>query len=487
MSTVLVVDDEPEVLGQAVRVLAQAGHVVLIARSGVDAVRTGCTRQPDIVLMDMQMEGGSGLDVLPRLQHALPLAPVILMTGHGSADSAIEAMRRGAFEYLVKPLDETELLALIARAGSTIGIAKPRDARAVAPDGPPLAGMVGRSPQMIEVCKTVGQAARSDVTVLIRGESGTGKELVARALHNFSARARRPFVTVNCAAIPETLLESELFGYEKGAFTGATARRKGRFEQADGGTIFLDEVGDMSPGTQAKVLRILQDRSCERLGGNETLRLDVRVLCATNRNLEQLVARGSFREDLYYRLKVLSIHLPPLRERKEDIPDFAAAFLARPRPGDHVPSLSSAALQRLMLHDWPGNVRELECCVEQSVVVCGNGVILPQHLGLGGAPPEGEARVHDKAQQALRSMSRQVLVDAPGSAYDRLMQAAERLVIAEALRRTRGNLSQASRLLGLSRPTLRAKVLRYGLDRLRGQEPAGEKSRSVAPVSEIEV
>jgi DNA-binding NtrC family response regulator len=460
MSIILVVDDEPGILGALDRALAQAGHTVLIARSGADAVRAGTARRPDIVLMDMQLQGGSGLEILPCLQHAVPGVPVILMTGNGSADSAIEAMRRGAFDYLVKPLDMAEVLTLIARAGDTLAPSDPRTA-----GQSPLTGMVGRSPQMIDVCKAVGQAARSDATVLIRGESGTGKELVARALHNFGARSARPFVTVNCAALPETLLESELFGHERGAFTGAAARRKGRFEQADGGTIFLDEIGDMSPGTQAKVLRILQDRSCERLGGNETLRLDVRVLCATNRDLEQLVARGGFRDDLYYRLNVLTIHLPPLRERKQDIPDLAEHFLSRPRrhQGYHVPKLSPAAVQQLMLHDWPGNVRELECCIEQSVVVCGNGVVRPEHLRLRATSVRALTGCGQELLGVLGELSRQLLAAAPGKAFDQLVAVAERQIIDEALRRTRGNLARASRLLGISRPTLRARVIRYGL------------------------
>ena len=465
MSKILVVDDDPVSLRLLDRALVRDGHTVLTARCGADAVRLGGLHGPDLVLMDLQMDGLSGLDTLPQLRQIVPAAPVILMTGNGTTETAIEAMRRGAFDYLVKPLHMAELQVLIDKAISTVGLAKSRLAPVPVRHGLPAAGMVGRSSQIIEVCKSVGQAARSDVTVLIRGESGTGKELVARALHNFSARASRPFITVNCAAIPETLLESELFGCEKGAFTGATARRKGRFEQADGGTIFLDEIGDMSAGTQAKVLRILQDRTCERLGGNETLRLDVRVLGATNRDLEQLVARGGFREDLYYRLKVLSIHLPPLRERKEDIPDLAAYFLARPNkhPGDNLPTLSPAALQRLVLHAWPGNVRELECCLEQAVVVCGNGVILPEHLRLQVTPVEDGAHPRDKTLETLRGLARQVLVEAPGTAFDRLVELAERQVIAEALRRTRGNLAQASRLLGISRPTLRAKASRYGL------------------------
>ena len=479
MSVILVVDDEPSILSSLDRSLSQTGHTVLTASSGKDALAVAGARGPDVVLMDVQMDGLSGLDTLPQLKQVLPGAPVILMTGFGTMDTAIEAMKRGAFDYLVKPLHAADLHGLITKAVSTLGLARRPPAPAVAPEGLPAAGLVGRSPQMIEVCKTVGQASRSDVTVLVRGESGTGKELVARALHAFSPRARQPFVTVNCAAIPETLLESELFGYERGAFTGAVARRSGRFEQADKGTIFLDEVGDMAPGTQAKVLRILQDRTLERLGGSETLRLDVRVLAATNRNLEQLVARGVFREDLYYRLKVLSIDLPALRERKEDIPDLARAFLQQPgaHAGGHVPSLSPAALQRLMSHDWPGNVRELKSCLEQAVVVCRNGVILPEHLRLEAAPADGETQIRDKARETLRSMSRQALADAPGRAYDELIQEAERQVIAEALRRTRGNLVHASRLLGVCRPTLRLKVNRYGLKRGEGEAEAPTRAR----------
>ena len=467
MSIILAVDDDDANLASVERALGQNGHTLLTARTGSNALRLGALHGPDLVLLDLQQDCAASLDTLTRLRRIVPRAPVILMSGQATADMAIEAMRRGAFDYLIKPVNMDDLRLLIDRALSTIGLAESWKAGEPERGGLPAAGMVGRSPQMIEVCKTVGQASCSDVTVLICGESGTGKELVARALHNFSPRQSRPFVTVNCAAIPETLLESELFGYERGAFTGALARRPGRFEQANKGTIFLDEIGDMSPGTQAKVLRILQDRSCERLGGNETLMLDVRVLAATNRDLEQLVARGAFREDLFYRLKVLSIHLPPLRERKADIPDLAAFFLAQPdmHPGGCVPSLSPAALQCLMYHDWPGNVRELECCLEQAAVVCRNGVILPEHLRLQAAPVNGDAHLGERARETLRSMSRQMLAAAPGRAFDQLMEEAERQIVSEALRHTQGNLAQASRLLGISRPTLREKMLRSGVRR----------------------
>jgi DNA-binding NtrC family response regulator len=464
MSVLLVIDRDPAAHRSLAEAVERDGHVVLSACGDAEALHVCATAPPDLVLLGAGLDEAAALELLRRLKQVLPRTPVILTTELGSMESAIDAMRHGAFDYVVEPSQLAGLRELVGRALASTATCEAGATRHAAAGAPP-GRMVGQSPEMMTVFKVVGQAARSDVTVLIRGESGTGKELVARALHDFSARAAGPFVAVNCAAIPEALLESELFGCEKGAFTGATARRQGRFEQSDGGTILLDEVGDMAPGTQAKVLRILQDRTCERLGGTGMLQLDVRVLAATHRDLEQLVASGAFRKDLYYRLKVLAIDLPPLRERKPDIPHLAAFFLAQQAhgPGRHPQVLAPQAVQRLLEHDWPGNVRELESCIRQALVVCTNGVILPEHLRLPVPATTLDEPLSELSEQTLRRMARHALAAAPGHAYERLVEQAERHVLAEALRVTCGNLARAALLLGISRPTLRQKLERFGL------------------------
>jgi DNA-binding NtrC family response regulator len=322
---------------------------------------------------------------------------------------------------------------------------------------------------MFELYKRIGQVASSTVTVLIRGESGTGKELVARAIYHYSQRADRPFLAVNCAAIPESLLESELFGYERGAFTGAVARRPGKFEQAHGGTLLLDEIGDMSPLTQAKVLRVLQERACERLGGHETITVDVRLLAATNTDLEALVRAGRFREDLYYRLKVVTLTVPPLRERAEDIPLLSAHFVRRYAQefGKSPMRLSTEALHRLGAHAWPGNVRELENCLKQAVVLGKGDLVLSEHLHLETEPPAAGDHAAPAQEPAalLRAMARGYLERASGSAFQRFIQDAEAQLILEVLRQTQGNLAQSAKLLGIARPTLREKITKYQIQR----------------------
>ena len=468
MSCILVVDDERNVLTSFQRLLAKDGHDVLTARSGEEALRLLGSRTPDLMLMDIRMAGLSGLETFQRAKTLAPKVPVIMMTAYGTTETAIETMKLGAFEYVLKPFDIPALRTLIAKALEVSRTMRRGVAYGAADVAEPADRIIGQSPKMFEVYKLIGQVAPSQVTVLIRGDSGTGKELVARAIYHHSQRAQQPFLAVNCAAIPETLLESELFGSEKGAFTGAATRRIGKFEQVQGGTIFLDEIGDMTVATQAKILRVLQEQACERLGGQETLRLDVRVLAATNKNLEALRQQGAFRDDLYYRLSTVTITVPALRERTEDIPLLAEYFLrrySRAFQKDEL-RLSPEVLDALQSYDWPGNVRELENTLQQAILLAKGGVILSEHLKLEptvaavpGATPASELSA------TWQQLARQHLTDSPGQAHAHLIERAEAHVILAALQQTQGNLAQAAKLLGITRPTLREKIVKYRIQR----------------------
>jgi len=469
MSRVLVVDDERNILTSLQKWLSREGYQVATVRSGQEALAALEAERPDVVLMDIRMAGLSGLETLRHAKRVAPKIPIILMTAYGTTDTAIEAMKHGAFEYILKPFELPALHDLLRRAVAASRLMRtPVTFGETAPhaDGEPI---LGRSPKMIDVYKTIGQVAGSPITVLIRGESGSGKELVARAIYQHSPRADKPFLAVNCAAIPESLLESELFGYEKGAFTGAASRKPGKFEQVQHGTIFLDEIGDMSALTQSKVLRVLQEQVCERLGGREPIPLDVRVLAATNQPLEAMVEQGRFREDLYYRLNVVTITLPPLRERAEDIPMLAGHFVSRCGREFGKPSMqmSGEALARCAAYDWPGNVRELENCIKQAVVLSPGDVILPEHLRLEALRPASAGNPADDSQMLadIRRLTRHYLQMAPGTAYQQVLELVEAQVIAEAMAQTRGNLAQAARQLGMARPTLRDKLSKYHIER----------------------
>jgi two-component system nitrogen regulation response regulator GlnG len=379
MPTLLVIDDEESVRysfrrafeGERVQVVT-AGT----AAEGLDQVRT---HAPDVVVLDLQLPDRSGLEVFRQIQADDPKRPVIFITAHGTTETAIEAMKGGAFDYLVKPVDLERLSQLIDRAFEAARLMR---VPAVLPAEESGDRIVGRSPIMQEMCKMVGRIAPQDVNVLILGESGTGKELVARALYHHSRRADRPFMAINCAAIPEPLLESELFGHEQGAFTGATRRRIGKFEQCASGTLFLDEIGDMPAGLQAKMLRVLQEQQFERVGGNETLQTHVRILAATNQDLEKLIAEGRFRKDLYYRLKVVTIQVPPLRERLDDVAELAHYFLFRFNRELRMDMRGFApeTLELLQAYSWPGNVRELQSLIKQAMVHASGHILLPEFL-----------------------------------------------------------------------------------------------------------
>ena len=474
MSRILVVDDERNVLTAFQKLLVKDGHEAVTARSGEEALGLLTAHPPDLVLMDIRMAGLSGLETLKRAKTLVPKVPIVMMTAYGTTETAIDAMKFGAFEYVLKPFDIPALRVVIEEALNVSRLMRnPVSFGGVSPAGD-AEQIIGSSPTMYELYKRIGQVAPSHATVLLQGESGTGKELVARAIYHHSQRVHAPFIVINCAAIPETLLESELFGYERGAFTGAERRRIGKFEQANGGTLFLDEIGDMTFSTQAKFLRLLQTQAFDRLGGNETIQVDVRILAATNKDLDALMQSGRFREDLYYRLKVVTITIPPLRERKEDIPRLAEYFLKRygHEFGKEGLQLSSKALEQLLAYEWSGNVRVLEHGLKQAAVFAKGFVILPEHLRIGALPgtPQTETG-HDDAE-VLRALVRRQLTTAPSSAFRRVIEQVETQLILEALQQTEGNVAQAAKLLGITRPTLREKVVKYRIQRsvAMGQE-----------------
>jgi DNA-binding NtrC family response regulator len=465
MPTLLVIDDEEAILHAFRRAFRAPAYDVLTAATAAAGLELAREHRPDAVVLDVRLDDASGLEVLGRLRSLDARTPVILVTGHGTTELAIEAMRRGAFDYLLKPLDLTTLRELVARACASSRLMQ---VPAVVegdpePDGP-ADRFVGRCPAMQQVFKAIGRVADQDVTVLVRGESGTGKELVARALYQHSRRAGKPFLAINCAAIPETLLESELFGHEKGAFTGADRRRVGKFEQCDGGTLFLDEVGDMTPLTQTKLLRVLQEQTFERLGGGETVRADVRIIAATNADLEALVAAGRFRGDLYYRLNVFPVTLPPLRHRGDDLDLLIDHYLKRfARDLDKpLPAVSDEARRALRAYPWPGNVRELQSVLKQALLHAGGGAVtedaLPPALT---APPAPAAAPTPAIDWAAFVAAR--LAAGSESLYEEALAAMERDVLTRVLRHTGGNQLQAARILGVTRGTLRTKLRALGI------------------------
>lgn len=470
MAKILIVDDDHQLRQSFQRLLAVEGHDVRGASSGEQGIRMVQEDLPECVVMDVRMPGMSGLDALKALREIDARLPVIIMTAYATTETAIEATKFGAFDYILKPFDIPDILALIDKAVEAGRRMRGRIAMTPEPGGATAEALVGTSRAMHEVYKAIGRAAPTEALVLVRGESGTGKELVARAIYQHSLRAQKPYLVINCVAIPDTLLESELFGYEKGAFTGATHRRVGKMEQANGGTIFLDEIGDMPLGIQAKLLRLLQERQIERLGGRDTIPVDVRIIAATNTDLEAAVAEGRFREDLYYRLKVVTLWLPPLRERREDIPPLARFFLARfaremdtPDPG-----ISPEALSYMEAHPWPGNVRELGNALQKALVFSRGAPLLVEDIrqalegvrGGGSSLREGDDAA---AENDLLLLVRRTLSCGDGNAFDTIMDHVGRIVVREALQLTGGNRTRAARLLGMSRPTLLARMDKYGL------------------------
>lgn len=473
MSGILLVDDDDQLRSSFENLLKQEGYQVRAAASGEAALAMANESLPDAVIMDVRMQGMDGLSTLRLLRQREPRLPVIIMTAFGTTESAIEATKLGAFDYILKPFDIPDVLALLEKALEAGRVMRHQVLLSSDAEERDSEALVGVSPAMHNLYKAIGRVAPTDALVLLRGESGTGKELVARAVYQHSARAGQPFSIINCVAIPDTLLESELFGYERGAFTGASSRRIGKIEQAAGGTVFLDEIGDIPLNIQAKLLRLLQEKQIERLGGREPLSVDVRIIAATNRDLEEAVQSGRFREDLYYRLNVVSIHLPPLRERREDIPHLVRHFVQRlcREMDSPVPAVTVRAMERFMAHPWPGNVRELANLMRNILIfnqggpVSEDDVIRAMHAG-NGTPDREPLAPHriGSEEAALTEHVRQILQRKPGEKiFDALMDEMGAIIVREALALCAGNRSRTARMLGLSRPTLLAKIEKYGL------------------------
>ena len=494
IQTLLIVDDEPNIRLSLEESLASEKLRVVTApnaKAGIELVKL---HRPDAVLLDVRLPDLSGLDAYDRIRENDSRIPVIMMTAFSKTDTAIDAMRRGAFDYLIKPVDFKQLQTALGKALEMSRLSHVPTRMTEDEDDVPLDAdrIVGFAPAMQEVYKTIGRVATQDATVLILGESGTGKELVARAIYHYSARNQQPFLAINCAALSETLLESELFGHERGAFTGADQRRIGKFEQVNGGTIFLDEIGDMSPATQAKALRLLQQQQFERVGGNMTIQTDVRIIAATNCDLAQLVEEGKFRRDLFYRLNGFTIKLPRLQDRREDIPVLAEHFLKRfnRELKKRIRSITLEALDLLQRHAWPGNIRELESAIRYAMVRTTGEIITADSLPdvvracarpiadktlavePGTKPPAGEEPValargplpnSGDVPLDLAALTRNLLADESTNVYREVGNKVDRIVLEMVMKYADGNQQLAAEYLGISRMTLRTKLRALGL------------------------
>ncbi len=484
MEKILLIDDEVDVQYSFRRIFADSGVEILTSSSGEEGLVKIRSNKPDMVLMDVRMAGLSGLETLRKIRELDTKLPVIIMTAYGTTQTAIEAMKLGAYDYLLKPFDVPKLKSLIFSTLKASKAIQQTDAfQPLLENEDYEQGIIGRSEPMQEVFKLIGQVASSSATVMVTGESGTGKELVAKSLHKNGTRSAKPFIAINCAAIPETLLESELFGHEKGAFTGAYIQRIGRFEHCHGGTLFLDEVGDMPLATQAKILRIIQTGAFERVGGNTPVSVDVRIIAATNRALEVAVAKKEFREDLFYRLNVVRIHMPPLRERRSDIKLLVNFFIKRisQTQGQPPKSISEQALAALENHSWPGNVRELENVIHRAIVVATGNIILLPNLpaelhALAGLKPTGlDPRERQDTPSpfvdptnlaqppSLEHLSKQLFQWARTQKHLKILPAVERELVIQSLAETKGNQVQAAKLLGITRATLRKRIEKFGI------------------------
>ncbi|MBL0715147.1 MAG: sigma-54-dependent Fis family transcriptional regulator [Desulfosarcina sp.] len=469
MSSILIIDDDDQLRKSFTKLLIEEGHQVQDAASGEEGLEQVRISVPDMVILDVRLPGMNGLETFRAIHAAEPKIPVIIMTAFSTTETAIEATKMGAFDYVLKPFDVPDMLKTIKQALDTGRFMRsPVDmGMGDTPDKTDRDSIIGRSDAMQQVFKEIGRVAPTDATVLIRGDTGTGKELVARAIYQHSRRADKPFLVINCVALPETLLESELFGYEKGAFTGAAHRRLGKIEQAGSGTVFLDEIGDMPVNLQTKILRLLQEKKIERLGGRETIPVDVRIIAATNRDLESLISQDLFREDLYYRLKVISIGLPPLRERITDIPLLAEYFLGRfvAQLGVKNPGITRGALSMLTNNTWPGNVRELANTLQKTLIFNRGAPIGPDDItaALAGKDHLPRAENGSLESEVRRWFHDAAQAERTENLYDSCMDFFARILIHEALSYTGGNRSRAAKLLGMSRPTLHAKIDKYHL------------------------
>ncbi len=474
MSRILIIDDDQQLGLSFAKILSQEGYTTTNAYTGGEGIEAVKKNRPDVIILDIRLPDMGGLQVFEVIHEIFPKLPVIIITAYSSTETAIGAIKKGAFDYIYKPFDVPEMLLVVEKA-VTAGhcMSSPVD---VNPDGEKFSGreaLVGSGSSMLEVYKAIGRVSATDATVLIRGESGTGKELASRAIYNYSNRADKPFVVVNCVAIPENLLESELFGYEKGTFTGAVHKRVGKIEQARGGTVFLDEIGDMPLSIQSKFLRLLQENSIERLGGKELIDVDVRVIAATNRNLETAVAEGTFREDLYYRLRVVTITMPPLRERKDDIDTLAQYLLARlsTEMSLNNPGISAEALSKIKHFEWPGNIRELSNSLKKALIFNRGAPLQPEDITLNEEQLAQSGDLNQAVAVDIQQWVRALLhSEKQERLFDTCLDHIAALLVQEALVMTRGNRSSAAKLLGISRPTLHAKIEKFGLDNKSGSE-----------------
>jgi DNA-binding NtrC family response regulator len=468
MAHLLLIDDDPVLIPEQVRqAFPSPSHRVDVATTGAEGLKMVAAGPPDVILLDLRLPDQSGLEVYQQIRRIDARIPVIFVTMAKGANAAIEAMKDGAYDYLFKPLDLQQLKSVV---GETIEVVRRMRRPAILAESTPepdgADAIVGGCPAMREVYKEIGRVAPQDVPVLITGESGTGKELVARAIYQHGPRSKSPFLALNCAAIPENLLESELFGHEKGAFTGADRRRIGKFEQCNGGTILLDEIGDMPLALQAKILRMLQEQAFERVGGNETIRTNVRLIAATHRDLKTWADEGKFRPDLYYRLSVFTIHLPPLRDRDADLPTLVQLFVKRfsTELGREIREVSNEALLQLQKYTWPGNIRELESVLKQAILRSTGHVLLPAFLPelSSGANPSGTTQSAESGLR-LEAFIRERLRPEAQNLYEETHRELDRILLLRVLEYTGGNKHQAARVLGISRQTLRLKLNDIGL------------------------
>ncbi len=447
---ILIVDDEEGMRRLLSRVLSREGYETVTAAGGTEALQALAAGAFDLVVTDIQMPGMSGVELLREVKAFDPSLPVVVMTAYGTVENAVEALRGGAYDYLTKPFETDEIRLTVAKALERERLlAENRYLHQELEERYRFGGILGHSPAMRRVFETSSSVAASNAGVMITGESGTGKELIARSIHFNSPRKEKPFIVLNCAALSEGVLESELFGHEKGAFSGAVATKKGRFELAHQGTLFIDEVGEMSLAAQVKLLRVIQEQEFERVGGTRTIQVDVRIVAATNKDLEREVKAGRFREDLFYRLNVIAIHVPPLRERREDVEELARHFLGKyvRETGKKIEDISPRAISCLLAYDWPGNVRELQNAMERAVVLSPGPIITPRDL------PQGLA---GEAQICLELPER-------GGSLTEILEDLERQLIVKTLRRLEGSQTKAAEALGIKRTTLRYKMEKYRL------------------------
>ena len=478
MKNVLVIDDDEKICWAFEQFLTDEGHRPIVANNAEEGLRKIQSDTPDIILLDVRLPGMNGLEALKQIKVLQPEAIVIVMTAYDSVEMTIQAMQLHAFDFIPKPIDLDQVKAIIDRV-SQMQVERnkmpPTELSSVElelPAQPQEHRLVGKSPQMQEIYKLIGMMANNTVTVLIEGESGTGKELIARSIHSNSVRKDKPFVPVNCGALPDDLLESELFGYEAGAFTGANAKGKpGRFEIADGGTLFLDEVSNMSPVLQVKLQRALQEQEIERLGGTRPLKVDVRIIAATNQDLAEAVRLGRFREDLYYRFNLLSINLPPLRERSADITLLVNHFLqtASVELGQTIRGVSPRCLALLQQYDWPGNVRELENAVKSAAVLSRTDVLLPEHLpteilNYKGRQQSSQSRLEVALESVLKETVKDAVTRAHEALYDEIIDAVDRTLIKNLLEEVQDNQTKSAKVLGISRTTLLQKIKKLEIE-----------------------